>query len=178
MTENGASTEKRIAGRRTKLLHRVFRTRILFRDLIDEASHTLYLKELSETLPQRLALGLDLASLALFLKHDSGYVLQYQVGRLKASGIVFSERSSTVAHLRRSRRHVLFNTHAPDPWLLLAPATEVASLEAVQAQILLPLRVYPGAPLYLRARLPDKAAPDFRGWLRHPGDPGPMSFPR
>jgi phosphoserine phosphatase RsbU/P len=80
---------------------------------------------------------LQLSSFHIFLQEKATYVAKGSTGGV--AGIAFPASCSTVFRMKRERKPSPFRQHNPDAWQLLALPGEIAALNTLGAQLLLPL---------------------------------------
>ena len=120
------------------LVPRGYASRELFEDLLVQAGRTLSLEDLLVTFPRTISSALELSSFHILLREDTSYVPQ-GAARNIAPGACFPASCSTVFRMKRERKPSAFRHHRPDAWQLLATPQEIAALNALGAQLLLPL---------------------------------------
>lgn len=94
---------------------------------------------LLRTIVERIGDALHVESLAILLRHGAAYQLQYAQGVSDAAGVVLPAQSSTVRALERSGEPVRVQREKPDPWLVTAPPSEMAVLDRLGTELVLPL---------------------------------------
>ena len=130
---------KKIARSLTELVvPKSYASRELFDELLVQAGRTLSLDELLVTYPRTISDALQLSSFHIFLREESGYHPQGATRDI-ALGISFPASCATVFRMKRERKPSPFRQHRPDAWQLLATPQEIAALNALEAQLLLPL---------------------------------------
>lgn len=139
---------------------------VFFTELGDEASHVVDLASLMRKIPARFAEGLRLTSLTVFVREETGgYCVRYQQGEIDAPEVRFGARSSTVSHLKRTQRPAVIAKDFSTPWLFLAEPADIASLQILGAQLLVPFVGRRGLPGFaVVRRRPDQ--PFRRGEIR------------
>ncbi len=107
-------------------------------DLSEQARSFTETEPLLRTIIERLGHTLHVEQISFLLRQGNRFTLQYAQG-MTLSKISLAESSSTIRALtiETSPRRV-FREH-PDPWLALAPDNELAVLDHLQAELLLPL---------------------------------------
>jgi sigma-B regulation protein RsbU (phosphoserine phosphatase) len=127
---------------------------VFFAELGEEASHVVDLASLMRKMPARFAEGIRLTALTIFVRERSGgYCVRHQQGEIVAPDVRFEEKSSTVSHLRRTQRPELIAKDYSTPWLFLADRTDIASLQILGAQVVMPFvgrRGLPGFAVFRR----------------------------
>jgi sigma-B regulation protein RsbU (phosphoserine phosphatase) len=138
MTDRPLSLKKKIARYlRGLFIPTAYASRDLFEDILLQVGRTLSLEELLITFPREISAALHLTSFHIFLHEDSVYVPQGSAREL-TSGYVFPASSATVFRMKRERRPSPFKKQHPDAWQLLATPQEIAALDALGAQLLVP----------------------------------------
>jgi phosphoserine phosphatase RsbU/P len=138
MTDRPLSLKKKIARfLNEKLTPGGYASRDQFEEILLEVGRTLSLDELLVTCPRNISSALHLSSFHILLSEDSGYVPQGTARNL-TSGFIFPSSSATILRLKRERRPSPFTKQSPDGWQLLASSHEIAALEALGAQLLIP----------------------------------------
>jgi sigma-B regulation protein RsbU (phosphoserine phosphatase) len=94
---------------------------------------------LLQTIGERIADALHVESLAILLRNGQSYHLAYAQGIPDAAGVVLSAQSSTIRTLERSGEPARVERERPDPWLVLAPPSEMSVLDRLRAELMLPL---------------------------------------
>jgi phosphoserine phosphatase RsbU/P len=121
------------------LVPRAFDRRILFEEMFSRVAKIFRLDDLLNYLTQTLATGLDLSSLTILVKHGNSFEVARTVGNVNVSGVPFVTNSSTISHLKRNSRPTILDKGRTDAWRLLASKDEIAVLDRLHAQMLLPL---------------------------------------
>jgi len=120
------------------LVPRAYERHIFFEDLFARVARMLRLEELLRYLTQTMMSGLDLSSLTILVKHGSSFEVMQTAGNVSVSGVPFAAHSSTITHLKRNARPTVLDKGRSDAWRLLATKDEVAVLDKLHAQMLLP----------------------------------------
>jgi phosphoserine phosphatase RsbU/P len=94
---------------------------------------------LVRTIINRIGETLHVDSIAVLLRKGGVFRLQYAQGLTGADGISLAENSSTIRALVRGDGPARVHPDRPDPWLSLAAPAEVATLQQLQAELMLPL---------------------------------------
>jgi sigma-B regulation protein RsbU (phosphoserine phosphatase) len=109
-------------------------------DLSEQARTFNETEPLIRTLMERLGKTLHVNNISFLLRQGNRFTLQYAQGIPTPANITFLENSSTIRALTiENAPKRVFREH-PDPWLALAPDFELALLDRLQAELLLPLR--------------------------------------
>jgi sigma-B regulation protein RsbU (phosphoserine phosphatase) len=124
---------------RRHLVPRVFDRRILFEEIFARVAKIFRLDDLLNYLTQTLVTGLDLSSLTILIKCDNSFEVVRTSGNVNVSGVPFATNSSTISHLKRNSRPTILDKGRTDAWRLLASNDEIAVLDRLHAQMLLPL---------------------------------------
>ena len=176
MTSSSNSLWNRVTARlNRKLRPRPRASQALYDEILYHSSHTQSLEALLKVFPDRICTALSLSAFKIFLREKSGFVLQ-NPSPTDDPTLTFPASSSTVSRMRRDRKPALFvpepTPHAaPDGWQLLAEPFEIASLTAIDAQVLLPLEGRTGLMGF--ATLHKDHSPFSAGDLRFLRDLGP-----
>jgi sigma-B regulation protein RsbU (phosphoserine phosphatase) len=120
------------------LVPKGYASRDLFENLLLQAGRTLSLEELLVTFPRTISSAVELSSFHIFLREDASYIPQGATRDI-ASGLSFPVNCATVFRMKRERKPAAFRQYRPDAWQLLASPEEVAALNALGTQLLLPL---------------------------------------
>lgn len=123
---------------RNHFVPRVFDRRILFEEIFARVAKIFRLDDLLRYLTKTLTEGLDLSSLTILVKHDASFEVMRAVGNVNVPGVPFAANSSTISHLKRSSRPTILDKGRTDAWRLLASKDEIAVLDRLHAQMLLP----------------------------------------
>lgn len=95
---------------------------------------------LIRTLMERISKTLHVNTISFLLRQGNRFTLRYAQGIPAPANITFLENSSTIRALSiEAGPRTVFREH-PEPWLALAPDFELALLDRLQAELLLPLR--------------------------------------
>ena len=138
MTDRPLSLKKKITRfLNEKLTPSGYASRHHFEEILLEVGRTLSLDELLVNCPRNISSALHLSSFHILLREDSGFVPQGPARDL-TSGFIFPASSATILRLKRERRPSPFTKQSPDGWQLLASSHEIAALEALGAQLLIP----------------------------------------
>jgi sigma-B regulation protein RsbU (phosphoserine phosphatase) len=138
---------------------------LFFEELGEEASHVADLASLMSRIPPRFAAGLRLTALSIFVREEAGsYCVRHQQGEIDAPDVRFTAKSSTVSHLKRTQRPALIGKDYSSPWLFLADQADIASLQILGAQMVVPF-------------VGRRGLPGFAVFRRRPDQPfGPMEI--
>jgi len=101
-------------------------------------------RSLLEMISQRIAESLHVPQVAVLIDGNGPYRPAYAVGFNSTPDIVFAENGGTVRRLREEREPARVYLDDPDSWVYRAPGVseeERAKLEALRAELLLPLAV-------------------------------------
>jgi sigma-B regulation protein RsbU (phosphoserine phosphatase) len=120
------------------IVPRVFDRRILFEEIFARVAKIFRLDDLLRYLTKTLVAGLDLSSLTILVKHDGSFEVMKTVGNVNVPHVPFAANSSTISHLKRSSRPTILDKGRTDAWRLLASKDEIAVLDRLHAQMLLP----------------------------------------
>ena len=124
-----------------------------FTELGEETSHVVDLASLMRKIPGRFAVGMRLTSLTVFVREEAGgYTVRHQQGEINAQSVRFGEKSSTVSHLRRTQKPAPIAKDHSTPWLFLAEPADIASLQILGAQLLIPFVGRRGMPGFAAVR--------------------------
>ena len=162
------------AGLRPGTLPRQKPSQALFDEILYLSTRTQSLEDLLTVLPEHVCAALKLTSFHLFLREASGYVLKHSDD---AATVTFPASCSTVSRMRRDRSPASFVPQGavnakPDGWQLLAEPFELEILNALHAQLLLPLEGRTGLMGFAALSRPS-AAPFTGAELRFLKDLGP-----
>ena len=150
-------------------------TRSAYEELLYLAGKTQSLDELLTTFPERLCTALQLASFHVFLREGNEYVL-HRPTPARGPRLVLPASSSTVLRMKRDRKPAVFldggAEREKDGWQLLATSSEIAALEDVKAQVLVPLEGRTGLMGFAPLSRPGRRA-FSAGELRFLRDLGP-----
>ena len=94
---------------------------------------------LLRTITERIAQTLHVEQVAFLLRRGKLFQLQYAFGLPLSNRISLAENSSTMRSLAIDRDPKRVFREHPDPWLALAAPAEVAVLDELHAELLLPL---------------------------------------
>ncbi|WP_353062866.1 PP2C family protein-serine/threonine phosphatase [Tunturibacter psychrotolerans] len=162
MTDRPLSLKKKITRFfKEKLTPSGYASRDHFEEILLEVGRTLSLDELLVTCPRNISSALHLSSFHILLREDSDYVPQ-GAARDLTSGFIFPASSATILRLKRERRPSPFKKHTPDAWQLLASSHEIAALNALGAQLLIPFEGRTGLRGFATL-----AKPEGKHFLRH-----------
>jgi sigma-B regulation protein RsbU (phosphoserine phosphatase) len=162
MTNRPLSLKKKLARfLNEKLTPGGYASRDQFEEILLEVGRTLSLDELLVTCPRNISSALHLSSFHILLSEDSGFVPQGTARNL-ISGFIFPASSATILRLKRERRPSPFTKQTPDAWQLLASSHEIAALEALGAQLLIPFEGRTGLRGFATL-----AKPEGKHFLRH-----------
>ncbi|SFS05412.1 sigma-B regulation protein RsbU (phosphoserine phosphatase) [Granulicella pectinivorans] len=130
-----------------KLRPAIYDRYLFFTELGEETSHIVDLASLMRKIPARFATGLRLTSLTIFLREEAGsYCVRHQQGEMNTPDVRFSEKSSTVSHLRRTQRPAPIARDYSTPWLFLADRADISALQILGAQLVVPFVGRRGLP--------------------------------
>ena len=120
------------------IVPRVYERHLFFEDLFTRIAKIMSIEDLFGYLSQTMMIGLDLSSLTLLVKDGNAFEVKQTAGNVNVTGVPFAANSSTISHLRRNLRPAVLDKGHFDAWRLLATKEEVASLDRLHAQMLLP----------------------------------------
>ncbi len=123
---------------RRHLLPRAYYSHLFFNNLLHQVLKILRLNELLSHLSDAMMEGLDLSSMTILLKQRNSYQVRHTSGRLDVSDVCFVATSSIVTHLKRGTRPTILDKGHFDAWRMLATPEEIASLDRLRAQVLVP----------------------------------------
>ena len=121
-----------------RIVPRVYERHLFFQDLFARVAKIMSIEDLLGYLSQTMMIGLDLSSLTLLVKNGNAFEVKQTAGNATVTGVPFASSSSTISHLKRNARPAVLDKDHFDPWRLLATKEEVASLDRLHAQMLLP----------------------------------------
>jgi sigma-B regulation protein RsbU (phosphoserine phosphatase) len=107
-------------------------------ELSDQARSFTETEPLLRTITERISQTLHVQRISFLLRQGKLFQLQYAQGP-SASELSLPENSSTIRALAIDRSPKPVYREHPDPWLTLAAPAEVAVLDQLQAELLLPL---------------------------------------
>jgi sigma-B regulation protein RsbU (phosphoserine phosphatase) len=108
-------------------------------ELSEQARSFTETEPLLRTIIERLGQTLHVKQISFLLRQGNRFSLQYAQGLAAGGDISLAENSSTIRALTiESSPRRVYREH-PDPWLALAPEYELAVLDRLQAELLLPL---------------------------------------
>ena len=108
-------------------------------ELSDQARSFTETEPLLRTITERVSQTLHVQRISFLLRQGKLFQLQYAQGVPSASELSLPENSSTMRALAIDRSPKPVYREHPDPWLALAAPAEVAVLDQLQAELLLPL---------------------------------------
>lgn len=94
---------------------------------------------LLRTIVERISDALHVERLAVLLRQGQGYRLRYARGLPDAAGVILPDDSSAIRTLKRSGEAARVQREHPDSWLSSAGPAELAVLNRLQPELLLPL---------------------------------------
>jgi sigma-B regulation protein RsbU (phosphoserine phosphatase) len=113
-------------------------------DLSEKVRGIVEARSLLETISERIAESLHVPQVAVLIDGAGPYRPAYAVGYSGVPDIVFAESGGTVQHLRKEREPARVYLDDPNSWVYRVPGMgqeERAKLEALRAELLLPLSV-------------------------------------
>lgn len=121
-----------------RLVPRAYYRHVFFTALLDHVAKILRLSELLSYLSRTMIDGMDLSSLTILLKQGNSFKVVHSVGKLQLADVCFLATSSMVTHLKRGTQPTVLDKGHFDAWRLLATPEEIASLDRLRAQMLVP----------------------------------------
>lgn len=117
---------------------RAYERHVLFEEIFARVAKIFRLDELLSYVTGTLMKGLDLSSFTILVKRDNAFEVMRSAGSVNVMGVPFAANSSTISHLRRNSRPSILDKGHTDAWRLLASKDEIAMLDRLHAQMLLP----------------------------------------
>jgi phosphoserine phosphatase RsbU/P len=108
-------------------------------ELSEQARSFTETEPLLHTITERISQTLHVQRISFLLRQGKLFQLQYAQGTRSTSEISLPENSSTMRALAIDRSPKRVYREDPDPWLALAAPAEVAVLDQLDAELLLPL---------------------------------------
>ena len=147
---------RRVAERLRKWIDRRFfreayNAELILSDLSENVRTMVETKPLIETVAQRIAESLHIKQVTFLLKENGAYRPAHALGYNSLPSVSFSERSALVRQLHRAPEPLLVYAGDVESWLHKTPGLdgERASLEKLDAQLLLPLNVKEKLPGFI-----------------------------
>lgn len=120
------------------IVPRAYERYLFFQDLFARVAKIMLMQDLLNYLSQTMMTELELSSITLLVKNGNAFEVMRATGNVNVTGAPFAPNSSTISHLRRNLRPAILDKDHFDAWRLLATPEEVASLDRLHAQMLLP----------------------------------------
>jgi phosphoserine phosphatase RsbU/P len=108
-------------------------------DLSEQARTFTETEPLLRTIVERIGQTLHVERISFLLRRGNRFSLQYAQGIPATIDVSLADNSSTIRALAIGRSPKQVYLERPDPWLALAPASELSVLSQLDAELLLPL---------------------------------------
>ena len=123
---------------RKHIVPRAYERHLFFEDIFTRVAKIMSMEDLLKFLSLEMMTGLDLSSLTFLVKNGNAFEVTQVAGNVNVTGAPFAQNSATISYLRRNLRPAILDKDRFDAWRMLATKDEVASLDRLHAQILLP----------------------------------------
>ena len=122
-----------------KFFREAYDAELVLSELSDQARRFTEAAPLVDTIIRRISDVLHVSCMAVFLRHGRSFRLQQSIGAPIDPEMHFEETSSAIRNLARSNQPATLYRENPDGWFLLAEDRERKLLDALGAELLLPL---------------------------------------
>ncbi len=122
-----------------KFFREAYDAELVLSELSDQARRFTEAGPLVDTVSRRISEVLHVSSIAVYLRHGRSFGIEHCIGVSDDVPKRFEESSSTVRNLARSNQPATLYRENPDGWFLLADDRERQALDALGAELLLPL---------------------------------------
>ncbi len=122
-----------------RFFREAYTAEVVLHDLSEQARTLTESGSLVSTVSRRISEVLHVPQIGVLLRGGQSFRLQEAFGMDLALPVILSERSQAVQNLQRENRPATLYREDPDSWFSRADAEEQRALNAVNAEILLPL---------------------------------------
>lgn len=122
-----------------KFFREAYTSELVLHELSEQARTLTESESLLSTISHRISEVLHVPQIAVLLRGGQLFHLQQAVGFDLLMPVTLSDQSQTIATLARDHRPATLYREDPDSWFSTAPPDEQRALNAVNAEVLLPL---------------------------------------
>lgn len=122
-----------------KFFREAYNAEVMLNDLSDEVRHFTETRPLLETVAKTVCNTLHIRQIALLLRHGDSFRVEQSVGVAADGALALPAQASSIRYLANSSEPARLYRSDPDAWYLMAGTQERKALDALNAELLVPL---------------------------------------